>query len=215
MTKKSYKYILFDWDGSLADSLWLWLKAYQDVFPLYNVTLSEQEIIDKIFHTWDHLRDVGITDINTFGEQVYKIVNEQIHTVKLHEEVIDVLQKLKEKDKKVAIVTSSEKNTFLTNFNKHNCEHFFDALVTRNDVTRYKPHPEPIFKAMNLLDASPDETIMIGDSFADLMGGKNAGIDTVWCYLKPNERFYKQDHFDDVKPTYIIRKMGDLLNIIN
>jgi phosphoglycolate phosphatase len=45
-----------------------------------------------------------------------------------------------------------------------------DSLPTR------KPHPEPLLRAMKSCGASPQETVMIGDSPTDIQAGKGAGV---------------------------------------
>jgi len=55
----------------------------------------------------------------------------------------------------------------------------FDAVIAADDVTEEKPAVEPFEKAMQLLGATADETIMVGDNDTDILGGKNAGLKTV------------------------------------
>ena len=51
----------------------------------------------------------------------------------------------------------------------------FPVVIGMEDVTRFKPHPEGIRLAMTLLGASPENTLMIGDSFPDMEAGRAAG----------------------------------------
>ncbi|MGC9359220.1 MAG: HAD family hydrolase [Anaerolineae bacterium] len=51
----------------------------------------------------------------------------------------------------------------------------FQAIVTRQDVLRMKPHPEPIQKAAALLGVSPEACAMVGDTTADVKAAKRAG----------------------------------------
>ena len=46
--------------------------------------------------------------------------------------------------------------------------------MTIDDVEHVKPHPEPQ-KALELLDAKPEEALMVGDNHHDIVGGQNAG----------------------------------------
>ena len=47
--------------------------------------------------------------------------------------------------------------------------------MTIDDVEHVKPHPEPLQKALELLDAKPEEALMVGDNHHDIVGGQNAG----------------------------------------
>lgn len=46
--------------------------------------------------------------------------------------------------------------------------------MTIDDVEHVKPHPEPLQKALQLLDAKPEEALMVGDNHHDIVGGQNA-----------------------------------------
>ena len=48
----------------------------------------------------------------------------------------------------------------------------FSAVIGMEDVTRFKPHPEGIRLAMRVLGATPEHTLMIGDSFPDMEAGR-------------------------------------------
>ncbi len=51
----------------------------------------------------------------------------------------------------------------------------FQAIVTRQDVIRMKPHPEPVRKAARLLGVAPERCIMVGDSVMDVRAARRAG----------------------------------------
>ena len=61
----------------------------------------------------------------------------------------------------------------------------FDAFSTRETTRKQKPHPDPIFKALeqinekNGTDIKPSQAIMIGDDSGDILCGKNAGSKTM------------------------------------
>ena len=51
----------------------------------------------------------------------------------------------------------------------------FPVIVGFEDVTNYKPHPEGINLAMSRLEARPGETVVVGDSSADMIAARAAG----------------------------------------
>jgi phosphoglycolate phosphatase-like HAD superfamily hydrolase len=76
---------------------------------------------------------------------------------------------------KLAVVTTRahpEATAFLQQAELEGC---FQAIVTRQDVLRMKPHPEPVLKAAALLDVSPAACAMVGDTTADVKAAKRAG----------------------------------------
>ncbi|WP_457596276.1 HAD family hydrolase [Hydrogenimonas sp.] len=67
---------------------------------------------------------------------------------------------------------------------------FFETLVGSEDVTRHKPHPEPVFEALRRMGASPREAWMVGDTPMDMEAAKAAGARAaaVTCGYAPEER---------------------------
>jgi YjjG family noncanonical pyrimidine nucleotidase len=84
--------------------------------------------------------------------------------------------------------------------------HFFENVVTFENANAKKPDPKIFAYALELANARPEESIMIGDNWiADVLGAKQFGIDTVHynpAGLKFNE-----------SPTYDIRHLEELLHI--
>ncbi|MDR7317816.1 phosphoglycolate phosphatase-like HAD superfamily hydrolase [Brevibacillus nitrificans] len=56
---------------------------------------------------------------------------------------------------------------------------YFEIVITGDDVSDPKPHPEGILLAMQKLGADPRETIYVGDSDDDVIAGRAAGLQTV------------------------------------
>ena len=55
-------------------------------------------------------------------------------------------------------------------------DRFFDVILCGGEVNPPKPHPETIFSICRQLGIDPKETVMVGDSVADMMAGKRAGV---------------------------------------
>lgn len=83
----------------------------------------------------------------------------------------------------------------------------FGVIVTGSDVTRFKPDPEPVRKAVEALGAAPGETLMVGDSAADIMSAAAAGVRSAavaWS-LKPKEMLMA------LGPDYWVEDIRELL----
>jgi phosphoglycolate phosphatase len=63
----------------------------------------------------------------------------------------------------------------------------FDAIVTGDDTTEKKPHPEPMLHACRLLRVRPDEAAMIGDSENDVLSARAAGCRVIVVETGYNE----------------------------
>lgn len=74
--------------------------------------------------------------------------------------------------------------------------------ICPDHVENRKPHPEPIFKACEFINARPDNTIYVGDHQRDIESGNNAGnltIAVTWGYIPPdqNPNNWDADHVFD------------------
>ena len=59
----------------------------------------------------------------------------------------------------------------------HGLDSTVDVLVGRDTVEESKPHPQPLRAALASLDASPDQTLFVGDSASDAETARRAGVD--------------------------------------
>jgi len=106
-------------------------------------------------------------------KEVFPLMYEKY--VRVFPGVFPLLSELKKRTVKTAIVTSSW-------FEEgdpepiQRLEGMVDALVTKFDTERHKPHPDPIFKACEKLHVTPEYALYVGDSPLDIRAGKAAGV---------------------------------------
>ena len=79
----------------------------------------------------------------------------------------------------MAIATSTAAPLAQLRLEKAGLLPYFDVVVTRNDVERPKPHPEPYLLAARLLGVDPSRCIAVEDSHAGVRSATAAGIATV------------------------------------
>jgi len=211
---KAYKYIFFDWDGCLAKTLQIWLEAYKAVFAEYGIYPEDREIAEKVFGDWNGPRKLGVEDIDSFTRKLLAIVNEKSLDVKLHDGVKEILDTLKSRGRRLALLTSSKRAIIETGLRNNRIEEYFEIIFTTEDVENNKPHPEMINKAINKLNGNKEGSIMIGDSKKDLGAANNAKIDSILFYPKEHELFYDFELLNSYKPTYVIDDFKELGRIL-
>ena len=124
--------------------------------------------------------------------------------------VFEAVKTLHDKGYKLGIVTTKMRGTVDMGLKLTKLDQFFDVIVALDDVERAKPDPEPVYKALDQLQASPDEAIMIGDNHHDILAGKNAGTITAgvaWS-IKGKE------HLATFNPDYMLEHISDILTIV-
>jgi phosphoglycolate phosphatase-like HAD superfamily hydrolase len=75
----------------------------------------------------------------------------------------------------LAVVTTRARPEAYAFIQHAGIERFFPVVITRQDVLRMKPHPEPVRKAAALLGVNPEECLMIGDTVPDMRAARRAG----------------------------------------
>lgn len=213
---KTYKYILLDWDGNLAKTLDVWLQATR--IPLENrgvKHLSDSEIVTYCFgRAPKGYAELGITDVDAALDEMDAIAVEILPEVELYPDALIVLEKLKEMGKQTALITTSLRKNVIPLLDKYDIHHFFDVVITREDTTHRKPHPEPLEKALKDLGGDKDEAVMIGDSDKDIDAANNAGIDSILFYPDEHAKFYDLKELQAFKPTHTVHDFREILRIV-
>ncbi len=171
---KSIEACLFDLDGVLVDTAKYHFIAWQNLASRWNIELTEEENerlkgvgrMDSLIHILK-LGDVSLTKkemenwCGVKNEEYLGLVSEMDKS-ELLPNVVKILTELKEREIKIGLGSAS-KNALLI-LEKTGILPFFEAIVSGNDVTFSKPHPEVFLKGAKQLDAIPSRTIVFEDS---------------------------------------------------
>lgn len=175
-----YKNILFDIDGTIVDT------EKSIIYSLQKVLLEEFNMKKE----YDELKFVlGIPGIyslekmNIPKDRIDEIAGKwsnYISTyqdeVKLYPNIESVISYLAQKNINLGIVTSKDDDEMIREFNPFNLNKYFNCIVTASSTKLHKPNPEPVLKALELLNIQTEDTIYIGDSIYDMKSAKSAGI---------------------------------------
>jgi HAD superfamily hydrolase (TIGR01662 family) len=104
----------------------------------------------------------------------HQTVYQMIPQIPVYEGIHELLQTLKAQNIQIAIVTASHK-TFCDRLIAHH-QWPIDHLITRQDVRQPKPHPAGIHLALQKLNITPQQAIMIGDHPHDMQAAQAAKV---------------------------------------
>jgi len=121
-----------------------------------------------------------------------------------------VLSKLKSLGYELGIASNNCRECIDRVLRRFRLEDFFTGVVTRNDVKRLKPHEEMLFEVMRRLRIKPWEAIYVGDSIADVVAGKRAGVYVV--AIKDSGSSIKLPA--KIRPDYVIEDLGGLVDVV-
>lgn len=206
--------ILFDFDGTLLDTNELIIQTFMAVLGKHYPGRFTREdclmfIGPSLKETFDEI-DPAMT-----GELMkeYREWNAQMHDELAAEfpAVTETLRLLKAKGLKLAIVSTKRRDVLARGIGLMGVDDIFDCVIGLDDVTRPKPDPEPLIKAMDLLGADPAHTLMVGDNSHDIEGGKNAGVQTAGVAWSAKGEAY----LSKFEPDFMLQGMEDLLEIVD
>ncbi|WP_456391996.1 HAD family hydrolase [Persephonella sp.] len=215
---KNLSTFFFDLDGTLIDSS-------KDIAVAVNYALRclgmeelpESEIIKHVGYGGRRLMEGVLgTDREEIIEKAvglfreYYFANPAVYT-ELFPHARELLEKLKDRNKKVAIITNKYEDISRQIIKKLGIDHLVDLLVGGDTTPYKKPQPEPLLHALDRLESTEKEAIMIGDSEADIKAGRSAGLKTVFVEFGFGDREKSLEE----NPDYIISSFKQILDIID
>jgi HAD superfamily hydrolase (TIGR01509 family) len=205
-TRAKYRAVLFDFDGTLTPSLPLWVKGYRIALgDGFGLELSEEEIIERcFFRDWDDMAaDLGIASVDRLRQQVHLGVQEAFLEAKLFPLARPLLEHCRGHGLQTALVTSSPRAIVGAVAARLDLPELFDFVISGDDVTNYKPHPEPVLTTLAALACVAREAIMVGDSRADILAGKAAGVATALFLPEEHNRFHSFAELRATQPDHV------------
>jgi phosphoglycolate phosphatase len=208
-----YKAIVFDWDGTLMDSIGKIVESMQSSakhlglpIPDYNqaknvIGISLLPALKQLFNIDD---DKAATDIfHTYKEQFKD--HTQISSP-LFSGAIELLENLKQRGYILAIATGKGRQGLVHNWQHSNTEHFFSVSRTADDA-QSKPSPDMLQQILCELNLSADQVLMVGDTTYDMAMAEAINMDRIGVSFGVHSADTLQKH----KPLAVIDTLQELL----
>jgi HAD superfamily hydrolase (TIGR01549 family) len=173
---------VFDLDGTLVDSVYQHVLAWQDALDEVGMELSVWRIHRKVGMSGGLfanalLRETGREVTTREAERLSRLHTEayarRIDQVRPLPGAVDLLSLLTELQVPWAIATSGGRATASRTIALLNVPDSVPT-VTRDEVSRAKPDPDLFLAAAARLDASPEDVVVVGDSVWDLLAARRA-----------------------------------------
>src|SRR4051812_28929948 len=183
-----FKAILFDLNGTMINDMEYHTKAWFDILNNdLHANLSFDEVRKEMYGKNAELL------VRVFGDKKFTI--DEMDRLSLEKEkryqkalfpdlklikgLHWLLAEAKAKEIKMAVASAAIPFNIDFVLDNLNIRHYFGAIVSANDVTTSKPHPETFIKAAALLNTPPEKCIVFEDVPKGVEAAQNAGMQTV------------------------------------
>lgn len=180
------KAAIFDLDGTLVDSMWIWEKIDINYLKKRNIELPEdlRQCIEHLsfLETAKYFKDRFNLPENVeviAAEWNHMALEEYSNTVKLKKGAKEFLTLLKTKGLKIALATSNSAPLLEAALKANGIFELFDIICRTDEVNRGKNFPDVYLLASERLGVSPDNCIVFEDLVPAVMGAKSAGMKVV------------------------------------
>jgi pyrophosphatase PpaX len=210
--------LFWDLDGTLADTHPLIHRCVDETFQEFFGRGYEQHLWERsVGHPLTVVLQQGFDEYGITCDDTDPVILFYRERLKSYEgEVrafpgaVETVRRLTKERYRQAIVTTKFGEAAARHLETLGLADCFEVVVTGDSCARYKPDPEPFCRALQALDLPPTRCMMIGDSAADVVGARAAGIRTVaalWGTLD-------LDAVYAARPDFMARRPEDILTLL-
>ena len=200
--------IIFDWDGTLADTKHIIVHSFQKVlkevgcevsndFLEKQIGIGTRNMFKYVFTT----RNVPFQEemIDIFVENKNKIHMESSNRIKLFDGVVILLKTLHAKIK-IALATMSNREVISKLLRDKGIREYFDYIITADEVQKPKPNPEVFFKCAQALNCLPEKCVVLEDSIFGVIAAKKANMKCIAI----SSGAYSKEELKKAEPDLVI-----------
>ena len=211
--------VLFDWDGTLADTREVIVATFKQVSREAGATVSAEFIERRIgtgaAQTFKEILQAGgkhfdDTLIEKLLEKKIQAERNMSSRVKLLPGVLSLLEALHERIV-LALASMNNRPVIEGLLNSMKIRNLFKVVVTVEDVTKFKPDPEIFLKCATKLQCKPKECIVVEDSIFGVQAAKAAGMECIAVLTG----VYSREELKMANPGLIVNSLTERQRILN
>lgn len=178
--------VIFDLDGTLVDSMWVWDQIDEDYLSKKNIEVPKNlnseiahlsfnqvaKYFKKRFNLEDSLDDIK----NSWNNMAYYHYSTDI---KLKNGVKEFLDFLKSLNIKIALATSNSMNLLEAALKNNGIYEYFDSITLTDEVSVGKHEPDVYLLAAKKLGVDPKNCLVFEDIIQAVIGAKKAGMKVI------------------------------------
>jgi AHBA synthesis associated protein len=206
------KAIIFDLDGVLIDSEQLMREAFKASYH----QVFDRDSPEMVETYLEHMGEAFPQIIDQLGlprslwEPYHEYCQQHIEQIRLFPMSRDILEWACANQMKLAILTGKDRERTLQILDHFEIDHFFDLVVTSDQLQRSKPDPEGMFHALYSLDIAAADAVMVGDAVSDILCAQRASVTAIAVTWGTKPELVQTQ----CKPDYIVHDWRSLFSLL-
>lgn len=198
--KNQIRGIIFDFDGTLLDSLGMWKSLDTDYLITRQIPAPEdlRKAIEGLSfnETARYFKEQFSLDesVEEIVDAWHRHIEDVYPFLPFKKGAKDFLLRRKKEGYPLALATSNSRQLVEKSLAHQGFLGFFPIIVTADDVGRGKPSPDVFLEAAQRLGLKPEECLVFEDTYMGVLGAKRAGMKTVAIF-----DFHNQGRWEDIE----------------
>lgn len=169
--------VLFDWDGTLANTAEASYRCYEKLFGSYGIPFDRDAFQRTYSPNW-HLTytALGLARERWVEADALWLTHYQGEEVVLLEGTREALARVHEAGLAAGLVTSGDRVRVARELAGLDVASFFEVVVCAEDIVNRKPHPEALLLALDRMGLAASRAAYVGDSPEDIEMARAAGV---------------------------------------
>jgi HAD superfamily hydrolase (TIGR01509 family) len=194
--------VLFDWDGTLVDTIPMIYRANVVALREIGITLSREWYRERYTPDWRRsYRELGIPEHQWDAIAARWAEEMRLGRPRALPYARPAIRRLRARRIPLGLVTASTRNVVEHNLPRLNLDGAFDTIRYADDVARSKPHPDALLEALDDLGVDAADAIYVGDTTVDLAMADAAGTPFVAVGATTADATFRAAGIDRVWPS--------------
>jgi len=214
-----FEAVIFDWDGTLADTRQVVVASFQKALKEIGCNISNEFIERRIgIGAAVTFREILRAAQTQFDEAlIARLLERKVQTeieltseVKLFPGAHALLEALHGK-LRLGLASMNNRRVIIHLLRALNLERFFGAVLTAEDISRSKPNPEIFLKCAAQLKSAPKQCVVVEDSIFGVEAAKAAGMGCVAVLTG----VYGEAELAEAKPDLIVKSLREKSRVLS